>query len=90
MVIVLSGLPRPVAQQSLYSRLGVFLGRPDLYYPHARLCIEYDGEVHRTSLAEDNRRQNGLLAAGYRLLRFTAGDVYNNPQKIVAQVRQMI
>jgi len=90
MVIVLRGLPKPLVQHTLYDQSGKRLGRPDLYYPQARLGIEYDGEVHEGRLAQDNRRQNALLAAGYRLLRFTAGDVYNDPEKIVAQVRAML
>lgn len=52
-------------------------GRADLYYPAARLILEYDGAKHRDRLVEDNRRQNLLLSAGFQLLRFTAGDIYN-------------
>lgn len=56
-------------------------------YPHQRLCLEYDGSTHRDSLVEDNRRQNGLPNAGYRLLRFTAADVQRTPNSVVGQVR---
>jgi hypothetical protein len=87
MVLVLGGLPRPQAQVSLHDGKGRFLGRPDLYYPTHRLALEYDGSTHRSSLVEDNRRQNRLLAAGIRLLRFTAGDVLQNPDSVTAQVR---
>lgn len=87
MVLVLSGLPRPQAQVPLHDSNGGFLGRPDLYYPSHRLGVEYDGGTHRTSLVEDNRRQNRLLAAGIRLLRFTAGDVHHNPESVVTHVR---
>jgi very-short-patch-repair endonuclease len=90
MVLVLCGLPRPRAQVSLHDSRGRFLGRPDHYYPDHRLGLEYDGGIHRTSLAEDNRRQNRLLAAGIRLLRFTAGDVLHNPDSITTQVRTML
>jgi very-short-patch-repair endonuclease len=31
-----------------------------------------------------------MVASGIRLLRFTAGDIYNNPEKVVAQVRAML
>jgi very-short-patch-repair endonuclease len=90
MVLVLAGLPRPLAQVSLRDDGGNFLARVDLYYPRARLAIEYDGGTHRDSLAADNRRQNRLLNAGYRLLRFTAGDVLGNPGGVVAQVREAL
>jgi hypothetical protein len=63
-LIVLSGLPRPEVQVSVCDESGSFVGRPDLYYPEHRLGLEYDGETHRVSLAEDNQRQNRLLLAG--------------------------
>ena len=63
------------------------IGRPDLYYREQTLGIEYDGAIHNNSLAEDNQRQNRLLDAGVRLLRFTATDVYNNPESIIKLVR---
>jgi hypothetical protein len=87
MEIVLAGLPRPLAQVPIYDQNGVFAGTPDLYYPEQRLGIEYDGGSHRTSLAEDNRRQNALLQAGVRLLRFTAADILGTPERFVALVR---
>lgn len=87
MVLLLGGLPRPEAQVPLHDMKGRFLGRPDLYYSSHRLALEYDGSTHRTSLVEDNRRQNRLLAAEIRLLRFTAGDVLHNPDSVTSQVR---
>jgi len=86
MVLVNGGLPRPAAQVSVYDERGELAGRPDLYYESHRLGIEYDGDVHRSALAADNRRQNRLLAAGVTLLRFTASDVRGNPESIVDQV----
>jgi very-short-patch-repair endonuclease len=90
MVLVLGGLPRPRAQVTIRDRWGRALGRPDLYYPEQRLGIEYDGGSHRESLAEDNRRQNRLLKAGVRLLRFTAADVLRDPESVVSQVRAVL
>src|SRR5438067_6192690 len=87
MLLVLAGLPRPAAQVSLQDARGRFLGRPDLYYPGARLGIEYDGATHRESLAADDRRQNRLLGEGIQLLRFTAGDVLHNQASVVEQLR---
>lgn len=76
-----AGLPRPQVQAKLS------FGRADLYYPDARLVIEYDGGNHRDRLIEDDRRQNLLIGAGYRVLRFTAAD---RPDVITAQVRQAL
>ena len=85
-----AGLPRPHAQVELFDASGQFLARTDLYYPEQRLAIEYDGGTHRESLVEDNRRQNRLLEAGYRLLRFTAADLAKNAELVVAQVAKAL
>jgi very-short-patch-repair endonuclease len=87
MLLVLARLPRPEAQVSLNDSNGRFLGRVDLYYPAQRLALEYDGGTHRTSLIEDDRRQNLLLNAGYHVLRFTVADIRETPDAVVRQVR---
>ena len=51
------------------------------------MILEYDGGNHRERLVEDDRRQNLLINAGFRLLRFTAADIHNRPEVVVAQVR---
>jgi uncharacterized protein DUF559 len=90
LLLVMARLPRPLAQVRLYDEGGDFLGRPDFYYPHHRLAIEYDGAQHRENLIGDNRRQNRLVDAGYRLLRFTAADVLSAPDSVVALVRRAL
>ncbi len=90
LLLVLAGLPRPCAQVPLHDEEGRFLGRPDLYYPNQRLGLEYDGASHSNSLANDDRRQNRLLTAGIRLLRFTAADLHGTPELVIGQVRAFI
>lgn len=90
LLLILAGLPRPEAQVPLHDAHGRFVGRPDLYYSTHRLGLEYDGSTHRDSLVNDDRRQNRLLSAGYRLLRFTAADVHRAPDSVVAQVREAL
>ena len=85
-----SGLRRPLVQAELRDADGRFVGRADLYYPAARLVIEYDGANHRERLVEDNRRQNALLGAGFRLLRFTAADIHQRSDSVISQVRLAI
>jgi very-short-patch-repair endonuclease len=41
-------------------------------------------------LAADNRRQNRLVDAGYRLLRFTAFDVLSTPHSVVTLVSRAL
>jgi len=87
MLIIFAGLPRPEVQVSIHDAKGRFVGRPDLLYRTQCLAIEYDGGNHRDRLVDDNRRQNGLVGAGFRLLRFTAADVYGTPDLVAMQVR---
>lgn len=79
--LIQAGLPRPQVQTRLS------FGRADLYYPHARLVIEYDGGNHRDRLVQDNRRQNKLVSAGFRVLRFTSAD---RPEVITTQVAEAL
>ena len=90
LLFIFAGLPRPSVQVRLYDSRGLFLARADVYYPIHRLVIEYDGAAHRHSLAADNRRQNRLLEAGYRLLRFTAEDVLTTPAETVLIVSRAL
>ena len=87
-LLIQRGLPRPEVQVKLGD--DNLLGRADLYYPAARLILEVDGGNHRDRLVEDNRRQNLLLSAGFRLLRFTSSDLYNRPDLVEAQVRSAL
>ena len=81
------GLPRPEVQTKLHDQHGQFIGRVDLYYPTARLVIEFDGSNHRDRLVADLRRQNQLINAGFTVLRFTSADVLGQPQEVIAQLR---
>ena len=85
--LIQAGLPKPNVQTELRNEEDRFAGRADLYYPSACLVIEYDGQNHRERLVEDNRRQNRLLAAGFRLLGFTASD---RPEMITSLVRRAL
>ena len=85
-MLLKAGLPQPEVQTSLHDHAGRFIGRADLCYPEARLMIEYDGANHRDRLVQDNRRQNLLVNAGFRLLRFTASDL-DRPAVVVTQVQ---
>jgi very-short-patch-repair endonuclease len=89
-LLLQAGLPRPEVQTDLRNAEGRFIGRADLYYPSVRLVIEYDGTNHLDRVAEDNRRQNQLLTAGFRLLRFTAADVNQRPDSLVVEVRKVL
>ena len=89
-LLIQAGLPHPEVQTDLRDSNEQFVGRADLYYPSARLVLEFDGGNHRERLVEDDRRQNLLINAGFRLLRFTAADIHRQPDVVVAQVRMAL
>lgn len=72
-----AGLPEPVPQ----FRIGLGDGpaaRLDFAYPSCRVAIELDGAAFHSGDAaqqRDRRRDNGLGAAGWRVLRFDWDDV---------------
>lgn len=86
-LLLSAGLPAPTVQADLHDADGTFVARADLYYHRARLVIEFDGGDHRERLVADDRRQNALIGAGFRILRFTSADVYRSPDTVAAQVR---
>ena len=85
-LLIKAGLPAPQVQVYLPGTRF----RADLYYPQARLVIEYDGANHRDRMTEDLRRQNAILTAGYQLLRFSAADLLQRPDSVVAQVSRLL
>src|SRR4029077_18392573 len=86
-LLIRAGVASPEGQFDVRDGQERFIGRADLYYPAARLVIEYDGGNHRDRMVDDNRRQNLLITAGYQVLRFTAADIHRRADVVVAQVR---
>src|SRR5438132_65562 len=65
-----SGRPSLRSLQSSTCSGSGFRAVDSLFSKHPRpLALEYDGGYHRENLTSDNRRQNRLVDAGYRLLR---------------------
>lgn len=64
----------------------------DFSWPSLRLAVEADGwETHgdRRAFEEDRRRDAALVAAGWRVLRFTWRQVVHEPEAVVAILRQL-
>lgn len=62
---------------------------PDLLFEAARLVVEFDGfAVHgtREAFESDRIRQNHLVLAGYRVLRYTWQRLQHDPQGIVDEI----
>jgi hypothetical protein len=84
-----AGLPAPVLQHVVHDGLRAFLGQVDLAWPDRRVLVEFDGNVHRERrvFVDDLRRQNGLVLAGWTVLRFTSADVLGRPGQVIAAIR---
>ncbi|GAA3609258.1 endonuclease domain-containing protein [Microlunatus ginsengisoli] len=63
----------------------------DIAFDRIRLAIEIDGRIHATDLGvfeSDRWRQNALVGAGWRVLRFTYSMVLDHPEVFIATIRQ--
>lgn len=87
-IVLAAGLPCPVLQHVIRAD-GRFLGQVDMAWPDRKVLVEFDGEVHRERrvFVGDVRRQNGLVLAGWTVLRFTSADVLGRPQQVLAAIR---
>jgi very-short-patch-repair endonuclease len=69
---------------------GQYIGTFDILFPAAKLVIEADGRAYHSAGAAfqaDRDRGNQLMAAGYRLLRFTWQDLIQREAEVIAQIR---
>ncbi|MDK3255543.1 endonuclease domain-containing protein [Blastococcus capsensis] len=80
-----AGLPRPVLQHVVRDDSGRFVASVDMAWPERRVLVEFDGDVHRERrvFVNDLRRQNGIVLAGWRVLRFSSADVLGRQAAVV-------
>lgn len=65
----------------------------DLAFPAWRIAIEVDGYAYHHAddrFQRDRTKQNALIAAGWRVLRFTWADIDERPGYVLAQVVQLL
>lgn len=65
----------------------------DVAFPEARLAIEIDGYAYHSPddrFQDDRTKQNLLIAAGWRVLRFTWADLELRPAYVIAQIRALL
>ena len=87
------GLPAPSLQVAISRPDGLLAYRIDLGYEAQKVGVECDGRsVHEqpTAILADRERQNAILKAGWRLLRFTWSDYRNRPRYIAATTAELI
>jgi hypothetical protein len=76
--ILEAGLPEPSVNVELYDDRGRFLAMPDLSYPRFRMTLDYEGDHHRTDVAQwekDIHRVPRLEDAGWHHTRISRADL---------------
>lgn len=69
------------------------IGVGDVAFDRERLVIEVDGWAYHSSpdrFQRDRQRQNRLVRAGWRVLRFTWRDLTQRPDHVIAETRAML
>ncbi|MGO9453274.1 MAG: endonuclease domain-containing protein [Candidatus Binataceae bacterium] len=51
-----------------------------------RLIVEVDGVQHENTAEEDLKREEFLRAAGFRIIRFWAKDIFRNQKRVLDQI----
>ncbi len=90
-VFLEGGLPAPEFEIHLGD--DDLIGRVDCYWRSARLVVELDSRRFHDGLSardSDRRRDNRLMAAGWRVLRFTWDDLTNRPLETVRIIRDAL
>ncbi|MFQ5967357.1 MAG: DUF559 domain-containing protein [Acidimicrobiia bacterium] len=90
--IEMAGLPLPELQVEI--RDGErFLGRVDAAWPERRLAVEVDGHrfhATRKQRAADATRENAIKLAGWRVLRFTTDQVWQEPAWVARTIAKAL
>lgn len=88
-----AGLPAPVSQLKVRRENGWLIAVVDFAWEEQRLVVEIDGRDYHSApaaLFRDRHRQNELVQAGWRVLRFTAADVLQRPGWVAEQVARAL
>lgn len=87
-----AGITGWAANVEVFDGMGL-IGIVDVLFGPARLVLEIDGRAHHSdegAFQRDRSRQNRLVAAGYRVIRFTWDDLVRRPDDVARVVRAML
>ena len=87
--LVRAGLPEPELNIDVFDRRGRFLACVDMAYPRYRIAVEYQGEQHSESFAEDVERIEVLRAEGWEVIQVTKV-LERRPALLAARVAQRL
>ncbi|MDJ0338216.1 hypothetical protein [Cryobacterium sp. PH31-O1] len=84
------GIPEPVANFVIRDSDGHFVARVDLAWPRFRVCVEYEGDGHRTDrkqFRKDITRRERVEDQNWRMVRITDDDLTYGGQELLRRVR---
>jgi very-short-patch-repair endonuclease len=93
LLVVKSGLPRPVTQIPVRNQSGRVVRRIDMGWPDWKVGIEYDGEQHWTdpeAHAGDIERLEFLAARGWSIVRVSAAQLRERRADVVSRARRAL
>lgn len=93
LLLVQSGIERPVTQIPVTNKWGVAVRRIDMGWPEWMVGVEYDGEQHWTNPdihAGDIERLEFLAAKGWLIVRVSARQLRYQRPEIVRRVREAL
>ncbi len=85
--LYLSGLPMPLFQAPLRTRIGTVF--PDFLWPEHRLVGECDGAMkytERRDLVEEKVREDAVRETGHRVLRWMGADPMVRPDELIGRI----
>lgn len=88
--IVDDGIPEPEVNFVIRDSDGYFVARVDLAWPRFRVCVEYEGDGHRTDpkqFRKDITRRERVEDQGWRMVRITDDDLTYGGQELLRRVR---
>lgn len=88
--LVDAGIPEPVVNFEIIDAGGVFVARVDLAWPRFMVCVEYEGDGHRTDARQfrvDITRRERVEDEGWRMVRITDDDLKDGGHELLRRVR---
>jgi len=96
LMLASSGLPEPVVAhpvQSTDRSSETWMAEADLAWPQFAVLLEYEGDGHRTSrrrFLTDVRRFERYADEGWRAVRATRADLYEDPRELLSRVARRL
>jgi hypothetical protein len=85
-----AGLPPPVLQAVIAGKDGEFVGRVDFYWPEYQTIAEADGMAKYNDPGRarlEVKRDIRLREAGNKVIHFTWGELFNQPERVITRIR---